>query len=409
MKLTGGKALVSRRAFISGAAGIGALAVSGSRPFSLAHAAGFVADRPLKIGFIVPLTGPIAPEGEAMQRGLQLGLERLNAAGGIGGKPVELVTQDNQSQPSMAATVAKKFIQQEKVDIIVGTVTFDETTAVRALAARSGTPFVTLEAGSYAAPGTPSLACGASVITLGETVFQMVDPTVPFMTKRFGGKWAFVGSDYQFPRDYIGYAKTKLEAAGGSVLAEEYAPLGTSDWSSIISKLKAANPEVILSSVVGGDAIAFVKAAHSLGLLEKAKITGISLQPEFYPAMGSVVDGQFTVARYTPEIASSSNAAFMQAYKQAHGEGPIPSIASSAYDCWAYIKAAVERAGSFEPAKILAGFDGAQATTILSDEPMTISPTTRDVDYPMYMCEILPGGIWKIAENGGVIRAGMAC
>ncbi|MGO4841348.1 ABC transporter substrate-binding protein, partial [Rhizobiaceae sp. 2RAB30] len=130
----------------------------------------------------------------------------------------------------------------------------------------------------------------------------------------------------------VDYAKSKLLAAGGTVLAEEYAPLGTSDWSSIVSKLKASDPEVVLSSVVGGDAITFVKAAHSLGLLEKAKITGISLQPEFYPAMGSVVDGQFTVARYTPEIKSEGNAVFMQAYKQAHGDGPIPSIASTAYD-----------------------------------------------------------------------------
>ncbi|MGO4833758.1 ABC transporter substrate-binding protein, partial [Rhizobiaceae sp. 2RAB30] len=198
-----GGPLLTRRGFIAGAAGLATLAASGGRPFSVALAQSFTAERSLKVGFIVPLTGPIAPEGEAMQRGLMLGLERLNAAGGIGGKPVELVTQDNQSQPSMAATVAKKFIQQEKVDIIVGTVTFDETTAVRALTARSGTPFVTLEAGSYVPQGTPSLACGTSMVTLGETIFQMIDPTVPFMTKRFGGKWAFVGSDYQFPRDYV--------------------------------------------------------------------------------------------------------------------------------------------------------------------------------------------------------------
>lgn len=399
---------VTRRKFLAGTAAAGALSASGLPVFAQ-RGSSFSAERSLKVGFIVPLTGPIAPEGEAMRRGLELGLSKLNAAGGIGGRPVELITQDNQSQPALAAQVARKFVQQEEVDMIVGTVTFDEMTAVRSIAKLTGTPFVTLEAGMYAAVGTPSPTCGGSMIILGETVAQLLDPTIPYMTERFGKKWAFVGSDYQFPRDYTSYGKRKLEEAGGTTVAEEYAPLGTADWSSIVSKLKAAEPEVILSSVVGGDAIAFIKAAESLGLLQNTKVTGISLQPEFYPAMGSAVDGQISIARYSPEIATAANQEFKAAYVGAHGEGPIPSIASTSYDCWGYIKAAVERAGSFEPSEIVAAFDGVEARSILSDTPLQIKQGSRDIDYPMYVCEVMPGGLWRIEQEAGVIGSGLTC
>ncbi|WP_429817637.1 ABC transporter substrate-binding protein [Ensifer sp. B1-9] len=404
-----GSSPISRRGLLKGAAGAAVAAGVGGTWTRPSLASGFTAERSFKIGFIVPLTGPISPEGEAMRRGLELGLAKINASGGLGGKPVEMVTQDNQSQPSMASMLAKKFIQQEKVDLIVGTVTYDETTAVRGIASIYGTPFVQLEAGNYAAAGNKADSCGGSMIPLGETVLQMVDPIIPFMTSRFGKKWAFVGSDYQFPRDYTNYAKAKLAEAGGTVVAEEFAPLGTGDWSSVISKLKAAAPDVVLSSVVGGDAIAFIKAADSLGLLAKTKVTGISLQPEFYPALGSAVDGQFTVARYTPEINNERNAEFIREYRNTHGEGPIPSVASAAFDCWNFIRAAVQRAGSFDADKVLGAFDNLEVRSILSEEALKVAPASRAVDYPMYICEILPGGTWKIAESAGVLPSGLTC
>lgn len=404
-----GSSTLSRRGLLKGAVGAAVMVgVNGTwaRP---SLASGFKADRSFKIGFIAPLTGPVSPEGEAMRRGLELGLAKINASGGLGGKPVEMVTQDNQSQPSMASMIAKKFIQQEKVDLIVGTVTYDETTAVRGIASIYGTPFVQLEAGNYAAAGNKADSCGGSMVLLGETVSQMIDPIIPFMMNRFGKKWAFVGSDYQFPRDYTNYAKANLTAAGGTALAEEFAPLGTGDWSSVISKLKAASPDVVLSSVVGGDAIAFLKAAVSLGFLAKTKVTGISLQPEFYPALGSAIDGQFTVARYTPEISNERNAEFIREYKKTYGGGPIPSVASAAFDCWNFIGAAVQRAGSFDADKVLSAFDDLEVRSILSEDALKVAPASRAVDYPMYVCEILPGGSWKIAESAGVLPSGLTC
>ncbi len=398
----------TRRSFLAGAAGL-AFALPALTRAGFAQTP-FAAERSLKLGFIVPLTGPIAAEGESMRRGLELGINAVNAAGGVGGKPIELVMQDNQSQPAMAATLAKKFIEQEAVDIIIGTVTFDEATVVEKLATRAGVPFVTLENGYYVAEGTPSMTCGkATMVAFGENVSQMIDPLVTYFTREGGGKWALVGNDFQFPRDYLGYARRQAEPKGVTIELEEYAPIGTADWSSTVSKLKAAKPDLILSAVVGGDAIAFVKTAESMGLLPATKFTGVSLLPELYPAMGGAVDGQIAITHYTPEIRNPQNDAFKTAYAAAYGEGAIPAITSMTYDAIAFIKAAAEKAASFEPEKFLAAFDGIEAMTVFSDRPVRIQPQVRAIDYPMFACRIEPGGNWAIVEELGVVPNKLTC
>jgi urea transport system substrate-binding protein len=177
----------------------------------------------------------------------------------------------------------------------------------------------------------------------------------------------------------------------------------------VIGKLKAAKPEVILASVVGGDAIAFIKQAGSLGLLPGTQITGITLQPEFYGAMGSAVDGLYTSVRYTEEIDTPANNAFKAAYHKKYGEGAVPLVATTAYYSLGFIKAAVEKAGTYDRKAVFEAFKGLSAETMLSTKPLTIDPKTLAVDYPMYICQIQKGGLFKIVKDVGVVKNGLSC
>jgi ABC-type branched-subunit amino acid transport system substrate-binding protein len=244
-------------------------------------------------------------------------------------------------------------------------------------------------------------------VLLGETSYSLLGPLVPFMAERFGKKFLLIGSDFEFPHQYLGVGKSFIAKAGGTVVDEFYAPLGTADWSSSIAKIKSAAPDVILSAVVGGDAIAFVKQAKSFGLLPGAHLTGITLQPEFYPAMGDAVDGLYTVTRYSEEIKAGGNAAFIAAYKKKYGEGPIPLVGVTAYYSLRFAKAAVEKAGSYDRKAVFAALKGVAATTPLSDQPLTLDPSNLSVDYPMYVCQIQPGGLFKIVKDLGVVPAGL--
>jgi hypothetical protein len=235
---------LSRRAFARGAASLGlglgaAGALGGAAGLGCsAKAAGFKADRSFKIGFIAPLTGPVAPEGIAMQRGFDLALEELNASGGVAGRPVEVVRQDDQAVPAVAGTVMKKFIQQDQVDLVVGTITSDEETVASQIAAAYGVPVIFPEAGFWMP------FCKSPAILLGETSYSLLGPLVPFMAEKYGKKFLLIGSDFEFPHQYLGVGKGFIAKVGGTVVDELYAPLGTADWSSSIAKIKAAAPDV---------------------------------------------------------------------------------------------------------------------------------------------------------------------
>lgn len=385
---------------LAGATALGNVAnLVGNRAF----AADFKGPRRYKIGFVAPLTGPVAPEGLSMQRGFQLGVDTINAAGGVAGQAVEVVSQDTQAVPAVAGTVVKKFIQEEKVDMIVGTITNDEEVVTSQLCAAAGVPVLFPEHGFWHS------FCNTTTVMMGENSFDLNGPLVPFAAKKYGKKFFLIGSDFSYPRAYLGVAKLYMKEAGVTVLDEVYAPLGTADWSSSIAKIKSAKPDVIYSCVVGGDAIAFVKQAQSLGLLPGVPLTGDTLQPEFYPALGGATDGLYVCVRYSEDIKTAANAKFIADYKKKYGEGPIPLVATSAYLCVDFVKAAVEKAASYEKNAVFNAFKGLEAKTMLSDKPIRIDPATMNPAYPMYITQIQKGGLYKIVEDVGFVKNDLKC
>jgi ABC-type branched-subunit amino acid transport system substrate-binding protein len=395
---------ISRRAFARGAAGL-ATCIAGVSvsPIPFLRAAELKGSRPYKIGLVAPLTGPFAPEGLSMQRGFDLGVEAINAAGGIGGYKVEAITQDTQSTPAVCGTVVKKFIQEEKVDLIIGTITIDEEVVASQVAATANVPVLFPEGGFFRA------YCNTTGVLLGETSYDWVVPLVPFMAEKFGKKFLLVATDITFSHAYQNIAKENITKIGGTIVDEIYAPPGTADFSSTIAKIKSAKPDVIFSCVVGGDAITFVKQAQSLGLLPGANLTGITLQPEFYPAMGEAVDGLYACMRYSEEIDTSGNKVFKAAFRSKYGDGPIPMVATTAYYSLDFVKAAVEKAGTYDRKSVFNAFKGLQAKTMLSDEPLTINPETMNVRYPMYITQIQKGGLYKIVKDAGFTKYELKC
>jgi len=392
-------ARVSRRTLTKAVGGFAAAAAIG-RP---AIAQSFKGPRPYKIGFVAPLTGPVAPEGLAMQRGFELAVDAMNAAGGIAGNAVAVVSQDTQAVPAVAGTVVKKFIQEENVDMIVGTITNDEEVVASQLCAAAGVPVLFPEHGFWHS------FCNATTVMIGENSFDLNGPLVPFIADKFGKKFFLIGSDFSYPHAYLGVAKRYMKEAGVTVLDEIYAPLGTADWSSSIAKIKSAKPDVIYSCVVGGDAIAFVKQGQSLGLLPAVPLTGDTLQPEFYPALGGATDGQYVCVRYSEDIKTAANGKFIADYKKKYGEGPIPLVATSAYLCMDFVKAAVEKAASYDKKAVFTAFKGLEAKTILSDKPIRIDPTTMNPAYPMYITQIQKGGLYKIVKEVGFVKNDLQC
>jgi ABC-type branched-subunit amino acid transport system substrate-binding protein len=361
----------------------------------------------LTIGLLAPITGPVAPEGEALRRGFEMGVKLVNGKGGVLGSPVTFTVEDDQGTPSVATTAAKKLIQRDQVDMIFGTITGDTTLAVKQIAAQAKLIFMKAILDDY----EHSDMCSELLFKLGESDAQLLKPSVPFMVSKYGRQVALVGSDYSFPHAYNATAKPLLDAAGAQVVAEEYSPLGTTEWSSVIGKLKAANPDFILSSVVGGDAIALLKQADALGLLKTVGITGVSLNQEFYPAVPDIMNGRYVTVRYTDQLDNSANQVFVQEYRTTYKDTtPIAVVTANAYIGVQLLAAAMNAAGTTDAAKTADQLRKVtMSDTIYGPDQIAFDPNNQILDTAIYLTQIEPGGKYTVRQTAGVTADPTKC
>lgn len=353
------------------------------------------ADRPLRIGLIAPLTGPASLEGNAMTNGFKLGLEAVNDAGGVLGHEVELVVVDDKSDVATSTQVAQQLIRQEDVDYIFGTVAGDTSFAVASVAADAEVPF------STAIDGTIEF-CSPHFWPFGVSESMLLSPLVSRMIDEHGPRVALVGNDYLFPRGYNAVATELVAEAGGEVVVEEYSPLGTSDWQPVIAKLAAADADWILTSVVGGDAVAFVNQADQFGLLEGRGLTGVALKQEFYPGVGSIIDGRLAVLPYSDQTQGGGNEEFVAAFTERFpSDGPIPGVAATAYMAAQFIAEAVEAAGSYDADAISEQMPKTQLDGLLGK--LSFREDNHYVTSNMYLVRIDEGGVYTTIEDLGTL------
>jgi ABC-type branched-subunit amino acid transport system substrate-binding protein len=358
---------------------------------AVGESAGGSSEDAFKIGLIAPVTGPVVAEGIALQRGFELAVEKINAEGGVLGQPVEFVFVDDEANASKSTQLAQRLINQDKVDFLFGTIPGDTAGAVAEVSDEAQVPFATAIMGD--AP-----FCGEYFFSFGEPDQTMLEGLVPHMLEEYGTDVALVGSDYVFPRGYNAKARAMIEEAGGTVVLEEYSPLGTTDWQPIVGKLASASPDWILSPVVGGDAVGLVTQADQAGLLAETGFTGISLIQDYYPSLTTRTEGMVVSGRYSDQLEGEANAEFVADYREAYDfQDPIPSVAANAYEGVQAIARAVETAGTTDGDAVAE----ALAAETVENGVFGNGSFTEDHYFvtEMNLFEIQPGGAYSSIEE----------
>lgn len=351
----------------------------------------------LKIGLVVPATGPISSAGLAMQAGFEVAVDTINAEGGVGGAPIEFVVEDDRSDPATSTQIANRFVQDRDISLVFGTITGDTGVAVTTVTEQAQVPFAT------AILGDPA-QCGAYAWSFGESIHQLLEPIVPELIATYGPRVALVGSDYVFPRDYASAAKAIVADNGGEVVAEEYSALGTTDFEATIGRLAQSSPDVILSMVVGADAIIFVQQAAAFGLLTpQIGLEGAPTDADYYPALTSLIEGRDKIVRWTDAFADDESTAFVAAYRAKTGSTvPIPEVAANAYFALRFIAAAANEAGTTSRE----GLNEA-ISTFRYDSPLGegthFAGGRHILQAGMFTARIQPGGVYEIVTDHGLI------
>ncbi|TAM86853.1 ABC transporter substrate-binding protein [bacterium] len=265
---------ISRESFVKGA-GVAAAALGAGFPAFIPRLG--EAAETIKIGQVDSLSGPYGADGLNQVRGADMAVEAWNKRGGVMGRKVEKLVEDDQTNPGVAVQKARKLVNEEHVVALVGTVSSAVTLSVSGAAASMSVPFV--DAGGHTDDAVGKDCHWCTFMTC-HTTWMMSHATGFSIAKLFGKRWYEVTPDYAFGHSIAaGYADV-VQKVGGTIVANDLAPLGTTDFSPYLTKIEAAKPDVIIVTVAGQDYVNFMKQAGSFGLLKKYPVAGWAAELE---------------------------------------------------------------------------------------------------------------------------------
>jgi branched-chain amino acid transport system substrate-binding protein len=236
------------------------------------------AEQPIKIGLDDPLTGTYAELGKNEQIGAQLAVDQINAKGGIIGRQVELVVEDSTSTDTgVAVQKARKLIQRDGVDFLLGNVNSAMALAIGQVSNELHTLHIVTGGHTDAVTGKD---CHWNVFRVCNTTRMETNSVSKTLFSKYGKKWYFITPDYAFGHTLQQGFEASLKKYGGTEAGASLTPLGTTDFSPYLIKAQAANPDVIIFLTAGQDAVNSLKQAVQFGLEKRFHIAGAQQELE---------------------------------------------------------------------------------------------------------------------------------
>ena len=359
---------------------------------------------PIKIGVVTPLTGTYAPIGQQVRWGLELAVKEVNAGGGLLGRPVELIFEDEEANPAVATQKAEKLFQVSKVDFLTGTVNSGSTLAVSQVAERNDRLISTTVSFSDAITGDK---CSPNAFRVNARAGQQSAALAEWLAKEKGQGVPvyFLGPDYEMGRNTVAAFKAASEARGMKNVGEVFAPLGNKDYSPFFGQMRAARPAVLYTSVAGNDTARLFTQLDEYGLRKNLLVVGASgtVTSQNMGALGKVAEGYVTGVGYSPEISTPENQKFVAAFRAAYGADPDLYGADS-YGLVHFYKAAVEKAKSTETAKVREAMRGLKWTTPQGVKEMRAGDHQAIQD--MYAVKVVGGKFEIVSRVPGAAAIG---
>ena len=349
----------------------------------------------IKIGTLLPYSGVYTVLGEEITNAMILAFDEIDNT--IHGKRIELLKGDTEVKPNIALQKARKLISSDKVDVLVGPVSSSVALAIRNLVVQSKTPLIIPNAGANVLTGEK---CSKFITRISFSNYQINAPMGTWLAES-GVKSAFLlAPDYAAGKEMMSAFKTKFVEAGGKILGEEYTPFRkTKDFGPYLARVKNSGAEAVYVFYAGGEAINFIKQAHSFGLGDVMKLTGAgwTTSPLFIPAQKEAAIGFIGSLNYVPSIDTEENKNFINAYKEKFDKFPS-EFAVQGYDsAKVIIKAIGSLSGDVSDKDKLA--EAISSISITGPRgPLTIDPKTNNVIQNIYIFEVVGG------ENGPELK-----
>jgi urea transport system substrate-binding protein len=312
------------------------------------------AQETIKVGILHSLSGTMSISEVTVKDSTLMAIEEINAAGGVLGKQLEPIIEDGASDWPTFAEKASKLLLEDQVAVVFGCWTSASRKAVKPVfEENNGLLFYPVQ--------YEGLEQSPNIFYTGATTNQQIVPAVEYLLGEGKTKFFLLGSDYVFPRTSNTIITAQVTAAGATVVGEEYVPLGGTEFSTIIEKIRAAQPDVIFNTLNGDSNVAFFKQYKDAGFTAETLPTlSVSIAEEEVKAIGVDFLLDHLVAwNYYQTVETPENETFVAAFKAKYGEDKVTSDPMEAGYFGVYLwAAAVEKAGTTDVEAVKAAAGG---------------------------------------------------
>lgn len=346
-------------------------------------------DGEVKVGLLHSMSGSMAISEQAVLDAEKLAIKEINAAGGVLGCQIKYQEEDGASDPSTFATKAEKLVDQDGVSTVFGCWTSSSRKAVKSI-------FEDYDALLFYPVQYEGMESSSNIVYTGAAPNQQIVPAIEYLIDQGYKKFFLLGSDYVFPRTANMIITAQVEAAGLEVVGEEYAGMDQTDFAAIISKIEAAQPDVIINTLNGTGNVSFFKQMSEKNYTSDDYMTmSFSIAEEEVATIGAdILKGHMVSWNYYQTTDTDKNEAFVKAYKGEYGEDRVTSDpAEAAYDAVYLWAAACEKAESFEVDDILKTIEAGGISFDAPEGTVEIEGSNHHLSKPVRIGQIKEDGL----------------
>jgi branched-chain amino acid transport system substrate-binding protein len=355
------KSTINRRTILKTGVAVGALQIAA--PY-IVKAQG---EQAIKIGVDNPLTGIYTALGKNENIGMELATEQANAKGGILGRKIELVIEDSTSDKTdVAVQKARKLIQSDKVNFLIGNVNSSQASAISQVAAELKTPHIVPGGHADVITGTSCQWTSFRVCNTGAMQGNaMAKPLV-----NIGKKIYIIAQDYAFGHSLADGLSKAAKEAGGTIVGTDFFPLGTTDYSATLIKARGANPDVLVDLAAGDDGINSLKQAVQFGIDKQLHLAGMQQELEVLEGLPPEArTGTWLFEWYWHQPSNVAGVAdFVAAIRKKTNKVPTARTWFGYAALWSFVLAA-NNAKSIEPVKVCHALEGLKLPPEVACQP----------------------------------------
>ncbi len=357
----------------------------------------------VKAGLIASLSGQWTIYGIPMDQASLIGVDEINQAGGVLGRNLILIVEDDATDTRLDAEKARKLIESDRVNVIGGPISSAMREAVTPIIndAKMLLLYPTFYEGGV---------CNKQIFCFGEVPAQQVYPFMPYVMNKHGPNVYIIGADYIWPHTLNEHVKKAVLQNGGKVVGEEYVPIDVSEFSPSLERIKGAKPDVIYSDLAGAAHLAFYKQFVAAGLKGKIAIFTPVVDETAVAALGpDVAEGIYSSFAYFDDLDTPENKAFrakyLDRYKQTTTTGTIAECMYIGYHMYAQ---AVNKAGTAEIPKVIEALESGLSFKA-PEGPVSLEPDTHHLTRAMHIARVNSQGRFEILQTLPDVKSGEPC